>query len=180
MLKMFQMPSDPKKRTDPVLIIHSDLVRHTMHAWNEHQWVQCSQPCAKLRATGLILQGEDCGPIEKGKSKGKGEPIPVGSIKLDATLLRRYTANLRNVNVLPARGANVMDILRHKYLIITEAGLRDLTLRLTRPLNRGFKPAGFDWTQMKDEQAGQVVLEKERRERLADWIRTRGVLQPQE
>ncbi|NJR43873.1 MAG: hypothetical protein HC767_15665 [Akkermansiaceae bacterium] len=101
----------------------------------------------------------------------------MGSIKLEATLLRRFTANLRHVNVLPARGANVLDILRHKYLIITEAGLRDLTLRLTRPLNRGFKPAGYDWQQMKDERAVKFAREKERRESLADWIRSRRAFQ---
>ena len=127
-----------------------------------------------------LVQGEDCGPIEKGKGKSKGMPVPVESIRMDATLLRRYTANLKMVNILPARGANVMDILRHKYVIITEAGLRDLTLRLTRPLNRGFKPAGYDWQQMKDEQALQVAREKEHRERLADWIRSRGGMLPKE
>lgn len=38
LLKMFQTPadtSDPKKRLDRVLVIHSDTVRH--HACNEHR-----------------------------------------------------------------------------------------------------------------------------------------------
>jgi hypothetical protein len=122
------------------------------------------------------LQGEDCGPIETSQGKGKGEAAPVEAIKLENTLLRRFTGNLKTVNCLPARGANVLDILRHKYLIITEAGLRDLTLRLTRPLNRGFKPAGYDWQKMKDEEAVKVAQEKERRANLAEWIRRRGVL----
>lgn len=120
------------------------------------------------------MQGEDCGPIERDKGKYRGLPIPVDAIQLENTMLRRFTANLRNVNCLPARGANVMDILRHKYLVITEAGVQDLTLRLTRPMNRGFKPAGYDWQKLKAEQALQVAQEKERRESLAEWIRSRG------
>lgn len=128
----------------------------------------------------MLVQGEDCGPIEKGRGKAKGMPVPVESIKMDATLLRRYSANLRSTNCLPARGANVMDILRHKHLIITKAGLRDLTLRLTRPLDRGFKPVGYDWQKLKQDRALQVAQEKERRERLADWIHRRGTMPPRE
>lgn len=95
-------------------------------------------------------------------------------------MLRRLTANLKNVNCLPARGANVMDILRHKYLIITEAGIRDLTLRLTRPLDRGFKPAGYDWQQLKENQAQQVAREKQLRSKLDDWLHSRGAAQTEE
>ena len=84
--------------------------------------------------------------------------------------VRRCISNIPEINILPARGANVRDVMRHKHLIITQAGVTDLTNRLKRPLNRGFKPLGFDWKQLRDQRAAQTVLERGRRENLGSWI----------
>ena len=42
------------------------------------------------------------------------------------------SANIRGVDVLPTRGANVYDILRHDVLAITSAAIHGLTARLSR------------------------------------------------
>lgn len=40
------------------------------------------------------------------------------------------TRNLKHIDVLPGMGANVYDILRHKQLVLTQAGLKQLEERL--------------------------------------------------
>jgi hypothetical protein len=120
------------------------------------------------------MQAADCCPtLEKSGREG--------SLKPDITRensVRRCTSNLEYVNILPAKGANVIDILRHKYLIITDQGLRDLTDRLTRPLNRGFKPLGYDWKALKKTQAEQAEEERRRRAVLAAWLKDRSPAAP--
>jgi hypothetical protein len=67
------------------------------------------------------------------------------------------------VDAIPASGANVYDIVRHEYLVITQPALQHLIDRLTRPINRRFKPAGYEWK----EAAEAKVVEKSRQSELA-------------
>lgn len=50
--------------------------------------------------------------------------------------LVQATSNLRNVEVLPAQGANVYSILRRQTLVASIDGIRDLEGRLLRPIKR--------------------------------------------
>eukprot|EP00892_Ulva_mutabilis_P006429 jgi/Ulvmu1/4158/UM019_0137.1 len=93
-----------------------------------------------------------------------------------ASGVRRCVVNIPEINILPARGANVQDIIRHKYLIVTQAAVADLTNRAKRPLHRGFKPLGFDWQQIRGRRAAQAALERERRAKLASWLAARSPL----
>ena len=43
---------------------------------------------------------------------------------------KKAVANIKHVDVLPAGGANVYDILRHKKLVLTEAAIKQLEERL--------------------------------------------------
>jgi hypothetical protein len=43
--------------------------------------------------------------------------------------------NVRHVDLLPACGANVLSILRHPSLLLTEAAVSELQQRVTRTLN---------------------------------------------
>jgi hypothetical protein len=90
--------------------------------------------------------------------------------------LRKTIANIPHVDTLPARGANVYDILKHKYLVLTSLGLADLVGRLERPIDRGFKPLGYHWRKHKEERAMQTQLERERRAKLQEWLLGRNVL----
>jgi large subunit ribosomal protein L4 len=45
-------------------------------------------------------------------------------------LFKKSLANIPHVDILPSAGANVYDILRHKSLVVTEAGLKALEERL--------------------------------------------------
>lgn len=91
----------------------------------------------------------------------------------DIADVKRCVANIQKINIIPARGANVQDIMLHKYLVITSAGVLDLTNRLKRPLHRGFKPLGFDWQKLREQRSAQVALERDRREQLASWLTAR-------
>ena len=48
---------------------------------------------------------------------------------VDASFLRA-SANIVGFNVLPTVGANVYDIIRHDVLVLTQAGIEGLKLRL--------------------------------------------------
>jgi large subunit ribosomal protein L4 len=54
-----------------------------------------------------------------------GEALNVG--------FARASANLGHVNLLPAAGANVYDIMRHETLVLTRAGLEKLEARFALP-----------------------------------------------
>ena len=53
----------------------------------------------------------------------------VGGVEVDANF-KKSIANIKNVDVLPAIGANVRDILKHKSLVLTKDGADALTKRL--------------------------------------------------
>ena len=53
----------------------------------------------------------------------------IGGVELDANF-KKSIANIPNIDALPAIGANVRDILKHKTLILTKDGAEALTKRL--------------------------------------------------
>lgn len=53
----------------------------------------------------------------------------IGGTELDANF-KKSIANIANIDALPAIGANVRDILKHKVLVITKDGADALTKRL--------------------------------------------------
>lgn len=55
--------------------------------------------------------------------------IEVSKDKIDSNILKA-SANIFNVNLLPTEGANVLDILKHDYLIITQEAIAQLGVRL--------------------------------------------------
>ncbi len=75
---------------------------------------------------------------EKSKSlKGQFEGLKVGkkTLVIDAEAGNGFLAarNLANVNVLPAVGANVYDILKHDTLVLTRAAVEKLEARFALP-----------------------------------------------
>lgn len=63
------------------------------------------------------------------KEMGISSVLIIDGAQVDINF-RRAVANIVNVDVLPAIGANVYDILRHKNLFITEEAVRNLEERL--------------------------------------------------
>ena len=53
----------------------------------------------------------------------------IGGAEIDANF-KKSIANIKNIDVLPAIGANVRDILRHKALVLTKDGAKALEERL--------------------------------------------------
>lgn len=92
------------------------------------------------------------------------------------TDLKKTVANTPGVNVLPARGANVYDLLKHRHVALTLAAARDLEARLTRPLHRGFKPAGYDWREWLASRKAEREAQRAQRRANAAWIAS--VLRP--
>lgn len=69
-------------------------------------------------------------PMAAALSKfGFDSALIVGGKEIDANFARA-TANLPKIDVLPAQGANVYDILRRDTLILTKDAVNDLTERL--------------------------------------------------
>ena len=60
---------------------------------------------------------------------GLTSALIVGGKEID-TNFARATANLPRIDVLPAQGANVYDILRRDTLVLTKAAVEELTERL--------------------------------------------------
>ena len=87
-------------------------------------------------------------------------------------LLRRGVSNLPLIDVLPAVGANVYDILRHDYVIITLPALESIIERLSRPVNRGFKPKNYDIKTWMAKQGEVKVAEAERALRFPAWLQS--------
>ena len=91
---------------------------------------------AKCRAGELMIL--DAARCDEGKTAALKAQF--AKLKLDNALIvdgaavqtefGRATANIRRVDVLPAQGINVYDILRHKSLVLTRAALAQLTERL--------------------------------------------------
>ena len=67
-----------------------------------------------------------------GKVKGLGwtSALVIDGAAVDATF-RRASANIVGVQVLPTVGANVYDIIRHDWLVVTTAGIEGLKERLS-------------------------------------------------
>jgi hypothetical protein len=93
----------------------------------------------------------------------------------EGVILRRVIKNIPHINALPARGLNVYDILQHDGLIFTREGLEDVIESLLRPLNRSFKPAGYDWRSYRKE---TDTHHHERRLEVESWLRGKGVQVP--
>jgi large subunit ribosomal protein L4 len=53
----------------------------------------------------------------------------IGGKELDVNF-KKSIANIPHIDALPAIGANVMDILKHKVLVLTEGGVKALEERL--------------------------------------------------
>lgn len=90
-------------------------------------------------------------------------------------MLRRVIRNVQGVDALPAKGLNVLDILRREGLIMTRDGLRETIARLERPILRGFKRCGFDWRAAVEEARGRAEEVRRRRGDVDAWLRERGV-----
>jgi large subunit ribosomal protein L4 len=60
---------------------------------------------------------------------GLESALIIGGKEIDANFARA-TANLPKIDVLPAQGANVYDILRRDTLVLTKDAVNDLTERL--------------------------------------------------
>lgn len=85
----------------------------------------------------LVIESSD---LKSAKTKDLHNDIK-GWLGTDSLLLiggesvsenfRKASSNIVGVNSLPIQGANVYDILKHKYLFITKEGLEKLTARLS-------------------------------------------------
>ena len=53
----------------------------------------------------------------------------VGADALDNNF-KKSVANIKNIDVLPTIGLNVLDILKHKNLVLTAAGVKAIEKRL--------------------------------------------------
>lgn len=84
--------------------------------------------------------------------------------------LRRAVQNMPRVDALPACGANVYDIVRHEFLIITQPALQGLMDRLTRPRNRRFKPTGYDWKEWVKSEAAAKERQAELASSFPAWL----------
>jgi ribosomal protein L4 len=80
----------------------------------------------------------------RGEPQAKGDPEP-STLIVDGELewhaargeaLRRAAANLARVHVLPSVGLNVYSILQQRTLVLTEAAVAELSVRLTAPIKR--------------------------------------------
>ena len=87
-------------------------------------------------------------------------------------------ANIHTANILPVKGLNVYDILKHRTLVFTRASLNETIDRLRRPALRCFKPKDFDWKVYLEQQADQRAAERQRRFEVAQWLQERGVEVP--
>ena len=95
------------------------------------------------------------------------------------TMLRRGVSGLPLVNALPAVGANVYDIARHDYLVITEPALNALVERLTRPINRAFKPLGYEWRAWVAQQEVKAAERARRAAAFPEWLERAKALRAQ-
>ena len=84
-----------------------------------------------MRALGatLILTPAAGGMAAAMEKMGLTSALIVGGKEID-TNFARATANLPRIDVLPAQGANVYDILRRDTLVLTKAAVEELTERL--------------------------------------------------
>lgn len=83
-----------------------------------------------------------------------------------------------DINIIPAKGLNVYDILRHKTVICTRDALDDIVARLARPISRGFKRRSESWRQRAAQELARRRLEERQRGEIAEWLAARGVAAP--
>lgn len=62
--------------------------------------------------------------------------LPANQLTVPSSLLVFASSLAAGVEVVPARGANVLSLLRRDYLVVTKPGLDALIERLQRPINR--------------------------------------------
>lgn len=67
---------------------------------------------------------------------GKNTMLLVLGNDEDMQSITKATSNVQGIEVLPARGTNVLSILRRQSLVATPAAIGDLEKRLTTPINR--------------------------------------------
>jgi hypothetical protein len=94
---------------------------------------------------------------------------------LEQDLLRNSISNIPGVNMLPAKGLNVYDILKHRTLVFTADGLADTIARIRRPVLRGFKPLGFDWKAHEAGRPAARLAQRAKRKEIEQWLQERGV-----
>ena len=86
--------------------------------------------------------------------------------------------NIPTANVIPVKGLNVYDIMRHRTLVLSKDALDDTIERVTRPVLRCFKPKGFDWKEYVVQEKQLRVTEAQRKVEIAQWLQERGIEVP--
>ena len=98
---------------------------------------------SEVAAAAAVVVGADgrvrrVGPLRQARFKhtmvpwSDGTVLVIGGESVDAGFAQA-ARNLPNVNVLPAIGANVYDILKHDTLVLTRAAVEKLEARFALP-----------------------------------------------
>jgi large subunit ribosomal protein L4 len=66
---------------------------------------------------------------QKLEALGVRKPLFIDGVEVNANF-KAAAANLIGVDVLPSQGANVYDIMRHDYLILSKTAIENLEKRL--------------------------------------------------
>ena len=118
-------------------VVHGPVVRsHTMDLPKKIRTLGLKMALSSKAASNLIVIDSEKVAAAKTNAIAKNlktlkldNALFIGGAEIDANF-RKSIANIPNIDVLPAIGANVRDILRHKTLVLTADGVKALEERL--------------------------------------------------